>query len=374
MSLASLLPSNATPWERAMADAMAMPQVLHNAIGTMRGFKHDHPSPSFLLPLIIEYGLTELTPYIANQYTLVNEGPDWTRVRSSDGAVALGLGWLDLVAEIEKARPTRTYWNQITLLFSSLPGNDDPLLEQIEGVTRLSMAMRSDLWRGVFAYDVRAAEADGARLDNAMLDFSSGIRVKEGGAIWSFGRTWEADFLLSQAVGEALDLWIDEPVDENAGLTWADADIPWGEANFPWVSDAVAQRRLVMMSQLKRLTYLVGLFDEAGEAIGYRRVRAVHPVGVAVDGAYQFNGVSLAPSEAGDRLYVEALTAFDDADLMTAHHIALIAEADIAEGTLPGRMWLTPDLVSGGVEMARQAVEIPLRKTVREQLKFQVRV
>ena len=374
MSLASLLPSNATPWERAMADAMAMPQVLHNAVGNMRGFKHDHPSPSFLLPLIIEYGLSELTPYITNQYTLVNEGPDWTRVRSSDGAVALGLGWLGLLAEIEKAKPNRTFWNQITLIFASLPGNDDPLLEQIEGVTRLSMAMRSDLWRGVFAYDVRAAEADGARLDNAMLDFSSGIRVKDGGTIWSFGRTWEADFLLSQSDGEALDLWIDPPVDANAGLAWADADVPWTEANFPWVSDAVGQRRFVMLSQLKRLSYLVGLFDEAYEPIGYRRARAVHPVAMVTEGAYQFNGLSLGPSEAGDRLYIEALTAFDDADLVTAHHIALIAEADIAAGVLPGRMWLTPDLVSGGVELARQAVEIPLRKTVREQIKFQVRV
>lgn len=373
MALSQELDVHLTPWEQAMLDSIAIPAELHAAVTAMHGFKHDHPTPAFLSPLILEYGLAELTPYVESQYTLVGEGPAWTRMRSSDGAVHKGLGWLGYSATIEKARPSRTYWNQLTLVFSALPSNDAPLLENIEGITRLSIASRSDLHRGVHQYDVRALEAEHSLLDHSLLDFSSGTRIRDGGAIWSFGRTHEVDGPLDQTASEALGIWVDPPTSEADQMAWTDWQTPWREADWFWQSDAVTIYRRMMLGQLLYLDWLIAFYAD-GAAIGFRRLRACHPVRVDAEGVYEAGGIALAIDEAGDRLYTETMTAFDEVESVTATAVALVAQPIIAADVPPGKMWLLPADVSGGVEMMRADFEIAMRPTVREQIKFIVRM
>jgi hypothetical protein len=115
-------------------------------------------------------------------------------------------------------------------------------------------------------------------------------------------------------------------------------------------------------------------FEEVGGAvIGYRRCRAVHAVQQQIEGAYTIEGNAYEPTGGGQLLYVEAMTEFEDADGATCVGIALVAGAELAAGVKPGRLWLQPGELVGGHEIAGQVVSIPLRKTVREQIKVLVR-
>lgn len=364
-----LLPDNSGQWESIIAEAMATPDVVAQTIGSMHGVKIFAPPPSFLPFLIWEYGLSELTPYVPNLSELIEEGIDWQRVRGTPDAVRRGLGWLGYEASIEEALTFRRFWNAFQLRFNSLPANDAPDLERIEGVTTLSVPLRSNLRRGVFQYDVTAAEPDHARLDNTMLDFSSGIVATPQGTIWSFGRTHEITHTLSEAEGIALGNWL-PPVEEET-VSWG--DFSWQDADFAWNADENVQRGVILAGWFDSRLIYFALKDAENDVIGYRCARAVHSVEVTFDGAYSFDGSSYAPADAGSQVYIEAMTQFDDADGMTAETVSLIANPVLADGVKPGKLWLEPNELSGGQEFAAQAITIPLRRTVREQVKIMLR-
>ncbi len=202
-----LLPSNATSWERAVADAAVPPEVVTSAIRAIRGAKLDHPVPAMLPFIVWEFGIGELTPYVPNLYQIIDDGIDWQRVRGTPMAVAKGLAWLGYAAAIEEARASRKFWNSFQLRFASLPANDDPLLGNLAGVTQLSVPKRSQFRRGVHQYDIGPVERDNTRLDGAMLDNESGIRLEENGPVWSFGRVHQSEHLLTEAEGLAAGNW-----------------------------------------------------------------------------------------------------------------------------------------------------------------------
>lgn len=364
----ALLPSNSTPWEKAVANALAPEQVVVDAIGAIRGTKLTSPPPSFLPFLIWEYGLSELTPYVPNLYDLIEEGIEWQRVRGTHDAVQRGLGWLGYTAAIEEAPTFRRFWNAFQLRFNSLPENDAPDLERIEGVTTLSVPLRSNLRRGVHQYDVTAAELDHSRLDHCMLDFSSGIVATPKGTIWSFGRTHEIDHTLTEAEGLALGNWL---ADTGAGVGWD--PVTWADADFAWTDDPNYQRAVALAGWFEGKRLYIALKDTDDAVIGYRRARAVRPVSVNFEGVYAFGGSDYAPAENGTAVYIEALTQFDDADGVTAESISLIVEPDLAADVKPGKLWLEPSELSGGTEFAAHPTTIPLRKTVREQIKIMLR-
>lgn len=366
-----LLPTNSTPWEKAVADALAPVELVAGSIGTIRGTKLASPPPSFLPFLIWEYGLSELTPYVPNLYDLIDEGIDWQRVRGTIDAVTRGLGWLGHTADVEEALSFRKFWNAFQLRFDTLPEFDAPDLERIEGVTILSVPLRSNFRRGVHFYDVTAAEADHSRLDNSMLDFSSGITATPKGTIWSFGRLTEVDHTLNETEGTALGIWVPEVV--GGELTWDDMDFPWLDATFTWDADPATQRAIALANWFEgRVAYLV-LKDSDDAVIGYRRARCSWPVSIAFGGNYTFGASSYAPSDNGQLVYVEALTQFDDANSVSAASVSLLIEPVLSNGVKPGNLWLAPEECSGGVEIAVTEADIPLRATVREQVKFMLR-
>lgn len=367
-----LLPTNATHWERAVADAMRVPVNTASAITAMRRVKYVSPRPSMLPFLVWEYGLGELTPYVPNLYQLIDEGVRWQRLRGTVSAVAIGLGWIGYAAEIEEAWTGRRWWNSFQLRFSALPAHDHPDLERIEGITRLSVPKRSDLRRGVHHYDVGALEADHSVLDGAMLDFESGIAITEAGTIWSFGRTHEFNHVLTEAEGLAIGNWLNPP--EGDGLLWAEMDhILWVDADYLWADTPEAQRAAALAGWFTARPLHMRLTREDGSVIGYRRCRTVRAVRPEMDGAYLFEGTHYEPHPAGEALYVEALTQFDDAQEAVCTFVELMVGAELAPDVSAGRLWLEPHEVVAGTPIGRQAMQVQLRPTVREQIKFLVR-
>ncbi|WP_378952068.1 phage tail protein [Mesorhizobium sp. ANAO-SY3R2] len=374
-----LLPKNATKLERAVSETTAPTQQILEAVEAIRVAKHVTRPPSFLPWLIDECGLEELTPYLPNLYELLDEGVAWQRIRGTPMAVAKGLGWLGYTAAQEEASPNRRYWNSFQLRFPSLPANDDPDLSRIEGISTLSVSRRSRFRRGVHRYDIKPLELDYSRLDQSMLEFESGVAATPGTpswpgqpAIWSFGRLAEFDHTLSQAEGEAIGNWIDPPVG-GGSLAWEDMTYPWEEATFAWEDSPEAQRQALMAGWFAGRPIYLCLRAAGGAVIGYRLCRAVRPVGLAPGGAYRVGGAAYDPSPSGTRVYIEAMTQFEDADDVAATSISLLVNAVRAPGVKPGKQWLTAAQLSGGQEFAQRAVTIPLRRTVRDQFKFLVR-
>ncbi|WP_234186412.1 phage tail protein [Shinella sp. NM-101] len=332
----------------------------------------DNPPPAALPFLVYEFGLGMLTPYVANPYELLDgRGVRWLRVRGTYDAIDRGLAFLGLTATVEPAWHGRIWWNSSQLRFSALPSNDVPLLGRIEGITRLSLPFRSDFRRGTHEYDVGPALGDHARLDSCMLEHESGIRLHGGGTIWSFGRLREADHVLTEEEGTAIGNWIEPP--EGGLIPWTAMNYPWAEANFSWSETPETQRRALMAAWFGDQVLYLTLRDTEGEIIGHRRCRARWPVKPQFDGPYQFGGTRYQPAPGGTRVYIEAMTDFDDADGVVASGMAITVGATRAEGIPPGRAWLDPGDLIGGEEIAVTATNTPLRKTVRDRVKLLLR-
>ena len=232
------------------------------------------------------------------------------------------------------------------------------------------MPKRSIFRRGVHYYDVGPLVADGGtKLDGSRLEAESGVRLREGGPLWSFGRPQEASHQLTQAEGESVDNWL-APVGED--LTWVDLSYPWTEATFPWTANGVDARAANLAAWfLNRTGYVV--LKGAGGVIGYRRLRCAHPVENHLAGIYTVGGIKYLPTLAGRRVYLAALTGFGDGTGQVATSVGLAFNVELAVGVPAGRLWLEPDDVVAADEIATTIVNIPLRPTVREDIKFLLR-
>ncbi|CAH0339570.1 phage tail protein [Rhizobium sp. CECT 9324] len=346
--------------------------ALKAAVPAIRTGKRISPAPDVLPFLVFEDGLGMLTPYVSNVYELLDgRGRRWLSVRGTYEAIARGLAFLDLAGTVESAWHGRVWWNSSQIRFAALPANDNPLLDRIEGITRLSLAQRSDLRRGVFDYDVGPLLADGARLDNSLLEHESGTRLRADGTLWSFGRTTEVEHTLTEAEGLAIGNWIELP-DED-GLPWIEMTYPWVTADFAWGDSPAIQRRALMAAWFAARTFYLRLKDGAGDVVGYRRCRACHPVSPVLGGPYQIDGQGYQPASGGQQVYIEAMTGFNDADGIQAETAELISGATLAAGIPSGQLWLEPDDMIAGTAFATTAISIPLRKTVRDRFKFLVR-
>ncbi len=369
--MTSLLPASSDHFEIATEGARVSSWgQLNGAVPYITSAKRN-PPPSYLPFLVWEYGLGMLTPYIPNLYDLIDEGVRWFRIRGTYAAVAKGLSFVGIAAAIEPAWHGRAWWNSNQLRFPALPDSDDPLLERIEAITRLSLPFRSDLRRGVFQHDVPAAEADSTALDGSHLDCESGVRLADDGTVWSFGRTTEFDHTLTEAEGTAIGNWI-APVSE-AGLAWSTMNYPWATATFPWATNPASVRRAQMAAWFSGRTFYARFKNAAGEVIGYRRVRSAHPVALSADGPFSIGSQKYAASPAGEIVFIEAMTDFEDAFDVAAASVCLMSGLVRAPGIPAGRLWLRPQDASGGVSFATKSIQLPLRKTVRERIKFLVR-
>jgi hypothetical protein len=368
--LKQLLPANATSWEEALASTIDTIVSVEGSINAIRGTKLVNPPAAWLPFLVYEYGLDELRPYVPNLYELIEQGIDWQRVRGTHAAVQKGLGFIGYTASIEEALARRHFWNSFQLRFPTLPPVDYPDLDRIDGIATLSVPKRSVFRRGVHYYDVGPLVGDGgAKLDGSRLEAESGVRLRENGPLWSFGRPTEIVNLLTEEDGSAIDNWLEPVV---GGLTWEDMGYPWTDATFPWTADGVDARAALLAAWFQANPGYVCLRDTDG-LIGYRRLRAQWTVEDDTAGVYKVANIKYQPTPSGRRAYLAALTGFGDGAGRTATSVSLAFNLVTADDVPPGRLWLEEDDVVSADEIATTNVSIPLRPTVREDIKFILR-
>lgn len=361
---AHLLPKNATPFEIAISEGSDVLALTRDSVTAMRGIKIINPPPSFLPYLIYEYGLGELTPYVPNLYDLINEGVDWQRVRGTPAAVALALSWVGYAAQIEEPSSRRKRWNLFQLALNRLRASETDLL-RIEGVSRLSVPVRSVFWRGFYGYDIRAIEYAWTKWGRNRWSAFSGVRVPGGQAKWSFGRRYAVDHAMTETELTALGVWLEPPENDNP-LKWG--AFPWPAA--PWGSSAARARSVAMLEALNLGTCWAVFKNAAGSVIGYRRARASHRVQQQAGGLYQVgnNRFALRPTGA-TVLLVEAMTDFGDGFGNTAASVGFILNASPTSAHRPGSLWLPAGgLQQVGPIVAETSISIEFGRTVRERV------
>lgn len=346
-----LLPSNATALERAFSLAMDGSERLSPAIDRLRTDKR-LTIPDALLPfLVYEYGLGEASPYVPDLRRLLVTGIDWQRVRGSPVALDYALRWLNYSADLEEASPDRARWNLFQLGLSGLPRRDEDL-DQIEAVAGLSVPARSQFWRGYRGYDVREAVYSHRGWSRAAWSASSGVRVKEGGAKWSFGRAHDFQYPLSQFELERLGAWV-----------------PYSPGATP---EQEQIRRNAIVDALVGRSIYVMLISTGNQIIGYRRARCIHPVSRG-DGEYRVGALQLRRDRiAPEGFYIEAITDFGDGAPQSAASLSLLWDGTPADATRPGMLWGGPDSVLGGIEVVNTSPPAPIElgRTTRERARL----
>ncbi|MET3560671.1 P2-related tail formation protein [Bartonella japonica] len=364
----SLLPTNATKFEKCLANACDFHQDIDDSILGISRAKLITRPPRFLPWLIEEYGLGELTPYVPNLYDLINQGRVWQNTRGSLSAIELGLEWLQMTARFTPAWTERAWWNSFQLYFDQLP--EQTQLEAVEAITDLSKSLRSDFRRGVMGYDVGAAEGNMSQLDDSMLEYESGVRITAGNTLFSFGRTTEINHVLTEEEGKLIGNWIENVNEE---LSWEEIDYPWELANFPWCSVKKHERDMLMAKWFCNRTLYLVLRDFENAVIGYRRCNTIQPVEQALDGVYSHSGNRIQLSMMGTALFLSARTDFHNVDGVKAASVSILVHAFPKQDVPIGKLWLGAHELEGGVEIIKTSVNIPLRADVREQFKILLR-
>ena len=188
MSDAHLLPSNATPFEKALSLSTDVIPRVGWATMEMRGLKIRNPPPSFLPFLLYEYGLGPISRFFDDPGECIAEGIAWQRVRGTQDAITRALGWNGYGGEHENFPVRRRRWNLFMLEMDRIRDVEEPDLDEIEYLADLSVCLRSHFWRGFRAYDLRALDYSRTRWSQSLYSTYSGARIRANGAKWSFGR------------------------------------------------------------------------------------------------------------------------------------------------------------------------------------------
>lgn len=376
-----LLPSNATAFERAASLSMDASARVAAGISAMRTAKLVAIPDAWLPFLIYEYGLGPVSAYVPDQRSLIGTGIDWQRVRGTPEAVDRGLAWLSYAGEIEEAPVTRRRWNLFQIELDRVRDAEAPDLDSIEGIAALSVPVRSRFFRGHSGYDVRELEWSRRKWSGARYSGSSGVRLRDDGAKWSFGRgaIFNIEMLKDDLV--ALNAWQDLLDAEIAGWglpwaqTFASSDAVWG--NFSWIGTGAtwevytqSTRRNLIASALAGRPVWAAYREAGGGLIGYRRARVATPVVPSPSGPYVVGGGRLAPAQLGEGFYLEFLTDFADGEGKTAASVSLLWDAIPIDTSRPGLQWADPDQLTPGIEVASRPVNIQFGRTVRERLRY----
>ncbi len=367
-----LLPPNATDFERSVSLASDFGGRLNPPVTGMRGIKLIGTPPSWLPFLVYEYDLGELSPYVPNLYELIAQGIGWQRVRGTPQAIALGLGWLGYGGTIEEAPVRRRRWHLFQLALDRVRDAEVPDLERIEGITQLSVPLRSQFWRGFRTYDVRELEYGYRSWGNAMWSACSGPRLADGHAKWSFGRVYELDHTMTEAELTALGAWI-APVGSGFTRTWSAE--PWPHA--PWAGMSEQERRQRIIDDLFAKTAWITYCDADGDVIGHRRARAWARVRPAAAGApYRVGNSWREPTVGGDAtaLYAEAITDFGDGFGRIVAKWQVRLGAVLVDPSRPGLLWAEPGDLTGGIVAVEKQDTIEFGRTVRERCRALLRI
>lgn len=352
MTRQHLLPSNSTPFEHAVSEALDRVPELGPGIDALHAFKLRAPIPESVLPwLIVEYGLGPITPYMPDLATAIDYGIRWHRVKGTPQGIREALTWLGYAYDSLGEAPTRRRrWHLFDLELDRI-WDDEADLADIETVVRLSEPVRSPFWRGWREYNVPELEWSEARWGDAIWGDDSGVRLHEGGAKWSFGRTHEPE-------GGSYDLKYQELVDLGVwAMPSGTGSVQWGA--FPWTTPGLTWESAgdeawytVLSAGLLAKSCWVALLRADGSVIGYRRARAYHSVAQQFEGIYQV-GTTRYGLAGGNtpRLYVEAMTGFGEGYGEDVAGWTVVLGGALPAGAKPGTMWLDGDALVGGVRV-----------------------
>ena len=367
-----LLPQNATDLERAFSLASNPAPRLDMPVTAMRAIKLIGTPPSWLPFLVYEYGLGELSPYVPNLHQLIAEGIAWQRVRGSPEAIAKGLAWLAYAGVLEEAPLRRARWHLFQLELDRVRDEEEPDLFRIEGITQLSVPLRSHFWRGFRNYDVRPTEYGWTRWGNSLWSNHSGARIRAGGAKWSFGRTYELDHVMTEAQLTALGAWV--PAVPGSPLETWETHIPW--PHVPWQSISEQERRNLILDDLRVMPAWATFLNAGGGVIGHRRARVWTKVKAAGAVApYTVGGSPLTPAaDDGTAMYFEAMTDFGEGNGSTAAKWQIRLGATVVDPARPGLLWAQPNEITGGIVAVEKTDTIELGRTVRERCRAVLRI
>lgn len=364
--MADLLPSNASAFERAAAEAINPSARLAPALDLMRRAKLVNIPQEWLPFLVYEYGLGPVSPYFDPEDDILGEGVAWQRVRGTKDAIDRALAWVGFAAEIEEARVTRRRWNRFQLALDHFPETEGTDLPAIETLVGLSVPARSIFFRGWSGYDVREAEWSISRFSGARWSGSSGVRLHDGGPKWSFGETLDFAYTVGQDRLTALGAWIDPP--SGTAPTWG--AYTWGSTSSTWDLAGLSTRNQSIAALLSGRPVWIRFFGPTNNVLGNRRARVARPVLPDPAGVYEVNGSRYSPSGAGTAFYVEALTDFGDDFEEDVARIEVIFDAVPADPATPGLMYAQTNTLTGGKWAARRDVAAQLRTTVRNRVRF----
>ncbi|MCG5240096.1 phage tail protein [Azospirillum doebereinerae] len=194
---ATLLPSSASPFERAAEASIAMDERVPSAM--MRGAKLDAASP--LLPwLIWEYGLGELLPYLPDPRQAIRDGVLWQRVRGTPAGLRIAFGWRGMAGVTVEEHGPGVHFADFMVDPGAVP--DASAVLDLIALARLASPVRARLARIVHGYDVRKFRLDGSRLGNGLLSDYSGVAGPDGVRL-SFGRVARESVALGAPLVEA---------------------------------------------------------------------------------------------------------------------------------------------------------------------------
>lgn len=371
MSGADLLPHNATPFERAMAGAMDVNSDLWPEIIGVHSFKYYDTPAEFLPFMAYEFGLGPISKYFTNLPDLIEDGVDWQRVRGTLDAVDRALEWIGYTAEEEEAPWYRAHWNRFQLHLDRVRDAETPDLDDIAFLAGESVPLRSKFVRGFHGYDFRAAESSRSRLGSCLLSNDSGVRLKDNGPRWSFGRPHDHDATLTEAALRGIGVWeeFDAVIPDDV-----DPELPAFDPGDTWADVTAAYRLRNMAWNLAKLPCWVE-FSVAGTIIGLRRARTVAQVIPDADGPLVV-GSQHASLGSGHAVYVEAQTDFGDGDGQTAILVGLRFGAAPSSQSMPGLLWTETraELDFTGPPAALHGATIEFGKTVRERVRTLVRI
>ncbi len=268
----TVLPSNATPLERAIEQAADIDSFIGPAVDDVHGLKYQRPLNETVGPwLVLEYGLGPVADFFGTVEDLIDEGRAWQRIRGTPLALERALGWIgyeDLGIE-DQAR-NRRRWHLYQIGMGELPGeNEDKRLADAEYLASLSDPARAEMFRGFHGYDVRALAWGNGRYGQTLWGDSSGVRINGGNVKWSHGRHHDvfAIGVISDWAPYGWDNTLEEMSDEfglwSPNLIWTTPGLYWSGAD----SEAGVKTWLM----LQRTAHLV-FFDVDEAPIGFARV------------------------------------------------------------------------------------------------------
>jgi len=359
--MTTLLPSNATPLEKAMDLALAPGARLLPVINSILSLKHV-TRPAGIMPfLVFEYGLEPLRPYVANLYNLIDEGRQWARYRGTHKAVYDGLGFTGYSGAIVNPPARRIAWADFQIALDRIRDTEEDLFP-IDGVVGLSSPVRSRLRRVYHGHNIPAAENGYTRHGDAIWGDDSGARVSGSDVKWSFGRDHDFAGVLDEAALTAIGAWIPSVPSDY----WVDASVPWVDSDYPWEDPAEQSRRATIGGLVASVRTWLKFTDENGVRIGYRRAQIL-PVRSAATGDFEVQGIGYSRSNDNPtHILVYGRTGFGDGARKTATNVsALIGGWAVSS---PGKLWRT-DTIWFGTELGF-ATNIPLGETVRDKVQI----